>query len=345
MKVYEIIAESKRLDELGLVSRGLSKVLGPAVEVGANLFGKGPKGQALEKLANYIAHGGTVRDLAHARTIAGRNAKYVTDDFIKNAEKLAARKVRVANWDTNIAGLKGSLKTGAKVVLTSIRVLMTIGYYYMFYEPLELYLDNISVAQEKLASGEWTQKEFNDYRQREMSGLIGKWTALWAGGKMIKLPFAAAGKMFGMISPKLGAAMSGLGTAGQLYFMNWINNPENSETIASFMAMPLLTDTLGGIGVAAEDKIRSVIPFAKEIDSGQGSDPDTAPEGDNDNADPNAKADKDATSTQPDNADKTPSADASDGGTWTPVPGKPDYVINSKTGYVDFASSHQPKSK
>ena len=344
MKVYEIIAESKRLDELSLVSRGLSKVLGPALDVGANLFGKGPKGQALEKLSNYIAHGGTVRDLAHARTIAGRNAKYVTDDFIKNAEKLAARKVRVANWDANIAGLKGSLKKGAKVVVTSLRVLMSVGYYYMFYEPLELYLDNISAAQEKLASKEWTQQEFNDYRQREMSGLIGKWTALWVGGKMIKLPFAAVGKLFGIVSPKMGAVLGGLGTAGQLYFMNWVNNPENSETIATFMASPLLTDTLGGMGVAAEDKIRAVIPFAKDIDSGQGSDPATAIEPD-DKADAGATDDKDSTSTGTDKPDTTPSADAGGEGTWTPVPGKPDYVINSKTGYVDFASSHKPGSK
>jgi hypothetical protein len=264
MKIHDIITEEP-LNEAGegLAVRAASKLLGPAAEKIASLFGKGSTARATEELAKRIAQGEKF-ELATVEKMVGKES---AKDVLKAAEKKAASEVRVAKWNANIKGVGETVGAVKSWTGKLINAGLTGAYYWLLYEPLKLYMDNIEEAEAMLKNGKATPEEFEQYRQREMSALIGKWAALWATGKLARLPFAIVGKVMGAFSPSIGKVIGTLGTAGQVYFMNQVNSPENSQAIAEFMAGPIASKFIGGMGVEAENKIRKWIPFAQEYDN------------------------------------------------------------------------------
>ena len=294
MKIHDIITEEPVNEAgAGLLARGASKLLGPAAEKLASVLGKGETGRATELIAARIARGQQV-ELATVEKMVGKAS---AKDVLKAAEKKAASLKRTTTWNANIAGIG---ETAKAVKLWTGRLInggLTGAYYWILYQPLKLYLDNIEEAESMLKNGKVTPEEFEQYRQREMSALIGKWAALWATGKLARLPFAVVGKVMGAFSPSLGKVMGTLGTAGQVYFMSQVNSPENSQAIAEFMAGPIASKFIGGMGVEAENTIRKWIPFAHEYDKKDATDAKgpNADKKDTTPVDPDAKPATDAT--------------------------------------------------
>lgn len=274
MKITELLNESERLDELvpgGVTSRILSKMFGGAAEVGANVVGKGAKARLIDGFAQRIARGEklTIADVARDAQVAKKEATAL----LAKAQSKANVLTRTANFQANIAGLGQTASSVKKWTSTILNVGLTGAYYWMFYEPLRDYMEHIEAAEEKLKAGggvDPTPEDFEAYRRKEMSILIGRWTTLWATGKLVKLPFSIVSKLVGKLSPGLASAVSTLGRGGQVYFMSQINSPENAKTIASWMAGPIASQFIGGAGVAGENLIRSWIPGAKEYDQPEG---------------------------------------------------------------------------
>ena len=271
MKITDIISEDK-LPE-GLAAKAFSKVFGKAIGGAADLVGKGNTGRAVDALAAKIARGEQVA-IADAEKLVGKDAAKKT---LAAAEKEAEASARVAKMHADLAGIgemAGAVKKWSGIAISAG---LNGAYYWMMYEPLRDYLNNINVAEGMLKDGKVTPEDFDAYRKREMSGLIGKWTALWATGKLAKLPFGVVSRIFQGFSKTpnvMSKAISGLGTAGQVYFMNKVNSPENAKAIAEFMAGPIMTPIFGGVGTKAEDVIRSFIPGAHEIPSAEPTDPE-----------------------------------------------------------------------
>lgn len=266
MKITDIISEDKLLE--GLPAKVFSKLFGKAIGGTAELVGKGETNRAVSQLATKIANGQTPA-IADAEKLVGKAAAKKT---LAAAEKEAASNARVAKMSADLAGIgemAGAVKKWSGIAISAG---LNGAYYWMMYEPLRDYLNNINVAEDMLKNGKVTPEDFDAYRKREMSGLIGQWTALWATGKLAKLPFGVVSKIFQGFSKTpnvMSKAISGLGTAGQVYFMNKVNSPENAKAIAEFMAGPIMTPIFGGVGTKAEDVIRSFIPGAHEIPSAE----------------------------------------------------------------------------
>lgn len=349
MKIYDIINEDQNVDEaLGTLAKIGSKVLGPAAKAGATLLGKGPTARVIDSLAVNIAHGGKPTVGMTAKMLKSAGSSDDAAKVLAKARKEAAALKRSSDLASNVAGIKAAAASAKESISAGTKFLFGLGrlglgayYLSMFKEPLDLYLNNIEAAETRLNAtnpeDRWTPEQFEAYRQREMSALIGKWALLWGTGKLVKLPFGMFTKMVGYVSPKLGAAVSTLGVGAQAYFMKWVNEPENANDIASFMAQPLMTFAAGGIGTAAEDKIRSVLPFAKKYEKAPADSaapaqnkqqPDNKPE-----AEPNGKetgqAAKPSAATAPEaSAKKDPAV-------W--VYHSPGFVQNKHTGEIDYA--------
>lgn len=336
----EIVAEEQLDEVVGAGLRLASKLLGPAAKGVASVLGKGPTKQAIQQMAQQIAGGGKVT-LAQASKLVGKdNAKAALTAAQKQAQVMA----RAGQFTKNMAAITD---TANSVKAWSGRVLragLNLLYYKMFWDPLSMYMDNLKTAQTYVDAGKWTPEEFEAYRRREMSTMIGKWAALWATGKLVKLPFGVVSKVIGGTGTRTQALLDTLTPAAQVYFMSWVNDPDNAKTIAEAMSADITAGVIGGIGVAADDKIRSVIPFAKEYGR---KNPDAKP-GDLQPGDAKPAgeepADVDATSTEKPKTDATatpatpkPGASATpeklDPAEWKQglIPG---YVKNIKTGEV-----------
>jgi hypothetical protein len=308
MKIHDLINEDEVLDEFiapalnaagRAIASGASKIA-PAISKGVswlaqtgsrrdliNLMAKDPA--MIQKTLKGVAP--TVAEVEaiygpRAAAIFARDPNFMTKVLKQfHADKLIGAGSKTAGNTTNIAtklqsGIKGLGQTASSVKGWTGKLIsagLTGAYYWILYEPLKLYMDNIEAAEEMLKNNKATPEEFEQYRQREMSALIGKWATLWATGKLAKLPFAIVAKVMGKFSPGLGSSISTLGTAGQVYFMNQVNSPENSQAIAEFMAGPIASKFIGGMGVEAENKIRKWIPFATEYDTKAGDKPEAKP--------------------------------------------------------------------
>lgn len=277
MKINELLNDYERLDEAGATTMGarlLSKLFGGAAEAGASAIGKGSKGRVIDALAGRIANGEKVAASDIAKY--GKVSKEEAASMLAKAEKKAASNMRVDAFNKNIAGIGETASSVKTWTGKLIKIGLTGAYYWMLYEPLKDYLENIEEAERMLKAGELGKNgeaDFEAYRRQQMSTLIGRWATLWATGKLVKLPFSIVGKLVGEFSPGLATGISTLGRAGQVYFMNQMNNPENATTIATWMSGPIASKFIGGAGVAAENKIRSWIPGAKDYEQTQATKP------------------------------------------------------------------------
>ena len=343
MKIHELINEDElnefapvlgaALNAAGrAIASGASKV-GPAITRGATWLAQtGSRRDLIDLMAKnpqiiQSTLKGTAPTVAQVEAIYGPRAasifakdpnfmtkvlkRYQADKLVKTTSTAGSGTSNAGNtmakWH---AGLQGIGQTASKVKYWTGKVIgagLTGAYYYILYQPLKLYLENIEEAESMLKNGKVTPEEFQQYRQREMSALIGKWATLWATGKLAKLPFAVVGKIMGRFSPSLGQTIGTLGTAGQVYFMDQVNSPENSQAIAEFMAGPIASTFIGGMGVEAENKIRKWIPFAHEYDTKAGAKPDGKPgepDADNKDAEPGTPPKTDSSTSAPDNKPK-----------------------------------------
>lgn len=349
MKIYDIITEDQNVDEnvgrLGaLALKGLGKIFGGnraelVKDLSTQLASKG-------KWAGPATNAEAAKALKQLGPEAVKMAKAdpsIIDDIVKNANKVRSPGVfSKAASGAKTAGKITAQTTSAVTNYTTniLKFALPATYYYMFWEPLSLYLDNVAAAESYVNSGgpdSITEKDFEAYRQREMNALIGKWAMLWATGKLVKIPFGAVTKLFGSLSPKAGAILKTMTPGVQAYFMQWVNKPENSKDIAEFMASPLAQAVgLGAIGVNIEDKIRSILPFAREYEQKSASEPqatDKQPAGEKEEpaAGQGAKPSEPvATSNKP--AEKPAKKDPSE---W--MYHSPGFVQNRKTGEIDYA--------
>lgn len=263
MKISEIIVEERTDEAVGTGLKLASKLLGPGAKAVANLFGKGPTKQLTTQLAQRIAAGSrpTAAEVAKLAKVSKDEATAI----LKAARAEARVLSRTSQFSADVAGIKDVVAGAKKWSGWMLRAGINLVYYKMFWDPLSLYLDNLKTAESYVKAGKWDEKTFNEYRQREMSALIGKWAALWATGKLVKMPFSVVNKIIGGPNSKVvGPLLATLTPAAQVFFMSWVNDPENAKDIAEAMAQPLVSATVGGVGTAIEDKIRAVIPFAKE---------------------------------------------------------------------------------
>jgi hypothetical protein len=350
MKITELINDHERLDEAGattIASKALSKVFGGAAHGLANLFGNGSNTRIIASLVKDIENGATLTTKSVMRThgLTPEKAKAL----LHAARQEAGTAARVANWNANIAGIGQTASAVKSWTGTLINLGLTGAYYWMLYEPLRDYMNNIEEAEKMLQAGggkDPTPEDFEAYRRKEMSVLIGRWATLWATGKLVKLPFSIVSRMFGKFSPGLATAVSTLGRGGQVYFMNQINDPDNAKTIATWMSGPIASTFIGGAGVAAENKIRSWIPGAKEYDQAQATKPSKPETGDEKEVDGTDKTDLDNPA---DNTDtpKTTKPDPTNKAK-VKLPFKPDewefystgIYRNKKTGELDYRDNY-----
>lgn len=270
MKINELLNESKRLDEAGattLAARALSKVFGGGAKGAANSIGAGSNSRIINQVAARLAGGGTVTvdDIMRA----GKVSREEATKLLAKATKKSASTIRTAAYQADIAGIGATAGAVKKWTGMLINAGLTGAYYWMFYEPLRDYMNNIEEAEKMLQAGggtDPTPEDFEAYRRSQMSTLIGRWATVWASSKLAKLPFSIVSKLVKELSPSLAGGISTLGKAGQVYLMSKMNSPENATTIATWMSGPIASQFIGGAGVAAENAIRSWIPGAKEYE-------------------------------------------------------------------------------
>lgn len=352
MKIYDIITEDQNIEEnkgrlAAMALKGLGKLFGGnraelVKDVSKQLAAKG-------KWAGPATPAEVTKALKQLGPEATKMAKAdpsIVDDIVKNANKVRSPGVlsKAVSGATNAGKVAAQTTSVATNYATNVlKFALPASYYYMFWEPLSMYLDNVAAAETYVNSGgpdSITEKDFEAYRQREMNALIGKWAMLWGTGKLVKMPFGAVTKLFGSLSPKVGGILKAMTPGVQAYFMQWVNKPENSKEIAEFMASPLVQAVgLGALGTNIEDKIRGILPFAKEYEkaqnalepgaqdsTGQQTQPDTKDAGQG------AKPSEPAQKTEP-QQDKPTKKDPAE---W--MYHSPGFVQNKRTGEIDYAN-------
>ena len=247
MKVYEIIAESKDLDE------------GWLDKLGATAFG----------------------------AVAGKATRAASRQVARKAAEKAANAKALGQFGKlptlAKAGVIGKVAGGGILKLAPWAIRIYTGF--QIYGLFKNYNDTIEAWDKKLqadlAAGKITKEQYeaqmNYIRQTELGLLVPKVAAGIIGTTMTAGLFGGLGKVFkwsdNAAVKGLGHLISGLGTAGNAYMWSKINSPEGSEAVATLMTGTALGDwTTGIIGQTAAgaiDWFKGTSNDAAKVDAGK----------------------------------------------------------------------------
>lgn len=283
MKIYEIIAENKQVDE-GIVSNVVnwatkSNAVKSAIPDIAAKWA--------EKLMNAQTHGRTLQlNTAQLKNLAPASARrYLSDPaLVKEVEKQAAKIVRQKKF----SAVKGALgMSTAPISKWSLAKSVGSAVYklYVTWQVAGMFSDynsNVNAwdaeLRKQLAAGKITQEQYDaqiaHIRKTEMGLLITKVGAGLLGSAIARGTIAPVAFLFNKIpfTAPLGAMMTGLGRAGAAYVYSQLNSKEGSEMVAKIMVGNALgdtvTNTLGNIGTGAIDWLTGTVKKGQAIDQG-----------------------------------------------------------------------------
>lgn len=137
------------------------------------------------------------------------------------------------------------------------------------------YNNAVNGAQKMLEKGEWTQAEFDDYRQGKMTKLIleiAASTLLFSKLKMISgwqtWTLACRYNPLGLTGIKaFGAFLGATSEAARLAFVGYLLSPSGQEArkaVAELIGQGIIDNTIGGNGVALVDKVKHFFDESKK---------------------------------------------------------------------------------
>lgn len=270
MKIYDIIHESKALDE------GLERLFVPLLtKLG---FGAADTAvvRALEKLTAkwaedmaIAAERGEAVNLTNTRRflkgegLSDAQINKILQDkaALRAAAKEAKSQVQKAQVARVTASAGKGYRTAADIALLVARHGSTA---YLIYEPAKFYADNMQNAEDHLAAGNITPDEFNAMKKQQLSIMIGKITTNILGAGMIKgfvkpfsigLRFVGKGSNAGFANV-LADTLDGLSIAGKVWLTNIINDPDNAKIIATVFGNAIASEYIGGPALEAVNKVK-----------------------------------------------------------------------------------------
>ena len=232
MKVHEII--NIELNE-GLLAKAAAKILGRPLDALLSAVGKGSAGRLIKSMASHVDDTGKLNIAKVEATFGKEAADNIAKDpaLIGKIEKYAISARSAAAYSENMEEAGKAVKSAFNLALGAVGV-------FQYCIPLDLYLSNIEIATRRLADGRWSRADFDEFNKREIGALIGKWTALVVGGKIIKIPGGIIKALPFGVGSKLAPLVDGLTPAVQTALSVWLSTDENARYIATALARPLV---------------------------------------------------------------------------------------------------------
>jgi hypothetical protein len=135
------------------------------------------------------------------------------------------------------------------------------------------YYTKVEAAQKMVEKGEWTEAEFQDYRQGKMTKLvleIASSTVLFSGLKVVTgwTKWVYLLKMVPLPAVKaLGVFMNTVSEAGRVAFIGYLlsdHGTEARQAIANLIGRGIVDNTLGGNGVALVDTVKHLFGLSQK---------------------------------------------------------------------------------
>lgn len=302
MKVYEIIAENKEIDEARLPPKATGAIASAGTTLASkagNWLGKifnSERSQLVKAIADNLgsskwAGKATAKHASRAAQGLGAKAvsmakadKSILDDAAKLANKSRGYSMfgKVGDNIGTAAGVAGKVGAGAlKLAPWGVRLYTS----WQIYDLFKNYSDNVDAWDKKLqadvAAGKLSEEDYKKQiagvRQTELGLLVPKVAAGIVGMTMTTAFFGGLGKVFrwsdNAAVKGLGHVISGLGTAGNAYMWSKINSPEGSNAVATLLTGTALGDWATGImgqtAAGAIDWFRGTAKDAAEADAGK----------------------------------------------------------------------------
>lgn len=180
----------------------------------------------------------------------------------KSAGKLAKSAPVAAKGTSKLASLSADI----------LSILKMLGIGKIIYN----YIDDVSKGEAKLASGEWTQEEFDDFRQGMMTQLIAELAASTVLFSAIKLlsGFSIFVRLLGFsrFTAPIGALLNGLSETARIAFIGYIATSKDARSviadcIATMVQSQLgatVDNAVGGTGVYLLDKVKHLIGLSQK---------------------------------------------------------------------------------
>lgn len=266
MKIYEIIAESQQLNEVGgSIFVSMLEKVGAAKAFGwlANAFAKSPKEQAIEGFADHIAQamrsGVSGDEAAKALKAAG-----VADDVIAAALKKAQA---IVGKETIVAGGSAAAKAFGKGYQAISGGLTLWG----VADPIIQCAEGINRAYDEQAKGnpEYQGIGLRAAIQVEINKCVGKLMALGIGRGVIRAGMSMPKNLFGAFynGPMLDKAFNGMTSVAQTAFTAWLVSPQGQKALSNWIlgssflgsAFREVRDYIGGWAMTGYKEIESKI--------------------------------------------------------------------------------------
>ena len=294
MKIHEIISEAGVLQSIGTnVLKGLASLVGrgatwrtaeeyaPEIAKKASQLGRKLSDDEVAKVVKNSSESvqealekalerKMARDPRATRLTRAEQDAVISDHpnpdpkLIKEIQKQAGKLVDDAEWNVAVKPFKDLGKVGSKVWLTGLVGLKAWGVYELWVPPLKDYWENMDTAKSYLDSGKWTEANYRNEENKQLSTLIGRLgmglvTVGVAGLLNNRLTRAALGKMAGGVLD--------LSTTGAvIYLRTKLNEDYWADGIAAFMMndyiagnATVLGQAIPGIGSLAAEAKRKLI--------------------------------------------------------------------------------------
>ena len=184
--------------------------------------------------------------------------------LIKEIQKQAGKLVDDAEWDVAVKPFKDLGKVGSKVWVRGLVGLKAWGVYELWVPPLKDYWENMDTAKSYLDSGKWTEANYRNEENKQLSTLIGRLgmglvTVGVASMLNNRWTRAALGKM-------AGGVLDLTTTGAVIYLRSKLNEDYFADGIAAFMMndyiagnATVLGQAIPGIGSLAAEAKRQLI--------------------------------------------------------------------------------------
>lgn len=184
----------------------------------------------------------------------------------KAAPKVAGKVAPKAAGKGIVAGTKAVASTVTRIGSASFSALKALGIGVFVVD----YYKQMKVADAKLASGEWTQEKYDDFRQQQMTILVSQIatsTVLFGALKTVSgfnlLKFVLSK---GRFTAPIATLLGGVAGAGQLALMYQLQTNNGRKFIADLIGTGIVDDALGGGGVALLDRAKELVGLANKED-------------------------------------------------------------------------------
>lgn len=183
------------------------------------------------------------------------------------------------------AGVTGAATTTARAFFTLTSAGMSFLKTWQMLDPLYVYNKHMSKWEKDMKAGKITADQYELIREKELTQLIGQWTAILATNGMLRagaMPLLAGFRLFGLNT--IYSFVNTLTKGGQAALMYWWNTDEGRHWIASALALGVVDDTdyvssiVGGNVAQLLDKLKGKVrkPPAGAAATGAASDSSSA---------------------------------------------------------------------